>query len=204
MTAAHCTVDRLPGNIFVLVGSIYLTGGISYKTNKFINHPSFIKITLANDISLIQTYNTITFTVYVKSIFLGDNQIAGGVSAKATGWGKTSVSFIYWIFINLIKKFKLQEISSTIDTLQFVDTSTLTNTNCLTYLPVLDGRVIYSYILCSLTKAGQGICLGNGGSPLTYAGTVIGITSWASKCNGGNPDGYTRVSYFRKFILYYI
>ena len=44
---------------------------------------------------------------------------------------------------------------------------------------------------------------GDSGGPLTYNGVQVGLTSFGSSfgCEAGLPDAFTRISYFRDWIM---
>lgn len=93
VSAAHCTTERLTTNTFVVVGALSrTTGGIRYDVSAIVDHPNYNANTLANDISVVQTSDTITFNANVASIPLSTVD-TGVVVAVASGWGLTSVSF---------------------------------------------------------------------------------------------------------------
>lgn len=46
---------------------------------------------------------------------------------------------------------------------------------------------------CTSSPRGEGICIGDNGSPLVSSGVLIGIASWSSYCADGLPDVYTNV-----------
>lgn len=100
LTAAHCTTGRLVVNTIVVVGSVLLnSGGISHPASAFIIHPDYNSTSLLNDVSVVQTATTILFTAYVQPIPLAAETIGGGVLAIGSGWGRTSVSCVYYIFL---------------------------------------------------------------------------------------------------------
>jgi trypsin len=92
LCAAHCTIGRTTANTRVVVGTHLMnSGGVSHTTSQIVNHPSYSGITLANDISVVQTEAAITFTGLVQPIGLAADFTGGGVTATASGWGQTTV-----------------------------------------------------------------------------------------------------------------
>lgn len=97
MSAAHCTDGRTTVNTMVVVGTISRTeGGVAYQTSRIVNHPGFDITTVDNDISLIQTLTTITWTTAVQPIGLTVDYVEGGLVAQVSGWGQTSVSCTFF------------------------------------------------------------------------------------------------------------
>jgi len=102
LSAAHCTVGRTTANTRVVVGTHLLnSGGLSHASSLIRNHPSYNANTLANDVSVVQTASTITYTNLVQPIALGQAVVGGGVSARLTGWGQTSVSIIHFLVLHV-------------------------------------------------------------------------------------------------------
>lgn len=56
-------------------------------------------------------------------------------------------------------------------------------------------------IICTHSVKGQGMCLGDFGSPLVSNGTLIGTASWTTGCDTGLPDVYTKIYPHMKWIL---
>jgi secreted trypsin-like serine protease len=53
-----------------------------------------------------------------------------------------------------------------------------------------------------LTSSSASACSGDSGGPLVCSGKLAGATSWgASSCSPSYPSVYTRISYFRTWIL---
>lgn len=97
LSAAHCTVGQTPGNTQVIVGSLFLnSGGISHQVSAIVNHQNYDPNLIQNDVSVVQTATIITFTGNVQPIALGSVYLGGGVLATASGWGQTTVSFIFF------------------------------------------------------------------------------------------------------------
>lgn len=103
ISAAHCTIGKTPAATRVVVGTIHIaTGGTTHTTSLIVNHPLYNAGTVANDISLVQTASTITFSSLVAPIALNTADIGADLWCAATGWGQTSVvrvkEYFYEIF----------------------------------------------------------------------------------------------------------
>lgn len=68
------------------------SGGGLRKGIKIVVHPEFNKYTDNNDIALLKLDRQIWFDSKTKSIPIAYNLPSIGAMAKATGWGRTSVS----------------------------------------------------------------------------------------------------------------
>jgi secreted trypsin-like serine protease len=91
VSAAHCTVGRSGANTIAVLGAVSrTTGGTSFAITRVVNHPSYSSITLANDISLLQTTATIATTTTVAPAALGSAFVGGGATVTASGWGQVS------------------------------------------------------------------------------------------------------------------
>lgn len=97
LSAAHCTIGRTTANTNIVIGSILLDGlgGLIHTTSAIINHPDYNANRITNDVCVVQTATTITFTINVQPIEMGSDFIGGGISGISTGWGQTSVSFFF-------------------------------------------------------------------------------------------------------------
>lgn len=71
----------------------------------------------------------------------------------------------------------------------------LTRTSCRRHLGHVNGLLLHTKNICTQNRNGQGICVGDIGSPLvTRNKEIVGIASWRMKsCGMGYPDVYTRV-----------
>lgn len=95
LSAAHCTFGRNPGNTQVVVGSLSRTiGGIVHRLDRIVNHPNYNMVSLANDICLLQT-STQMAGANIASRPLSSSFVGGGVNVHVSGWGQTSVSYIF-------------------------------------------------------------------------------------------------------------
>lgn len=85
------------------------------------------------------------------------------------------------------------------NTLQFLESSTITNAACASALSEVDYSV-YPNQICTFTRSGQGVCIGDYGSPLVINDVLVGVVSWGYHCGIGSPDVYTRVSSYIDWI----
>jgi trypsin len=74
-------------SIRVVVGSSFLSsGGIAHTAQDYIIHPDYNPFQYKNDVALLKTSTTISFTQSVKPIILGFDFVGGGVNAILSGW----------------------------------------------------------------------------------------------------------------------
>ncbi|CAG9805162.1 unnamed protein product [Chironomus riparius] len=185
VTAAHCTVGRAGNSINVVVGTATLNaGGVTHRSNRIINHPSYNANTIANDVSVVETATAIAFTTNARAIPMNSATIGGGQSAVVSGWGGTTVDG-----------------GASPNTLQRLTKTTLTNADCRSRHSTANAAFVFDHKICTFTRAGQGICQGDSGGPLTLNGQLIGIVSWNIPCARGFPDAYDRISSHRSWIL---
>lgn len=110
LSAAHCTEDFEPADMFVVVGSILLSsGGVEHEVSQIINHPEYSRDLLTADISLVQVQTAFTFNAAVQPVLVGSEYISEA-NAVVSGWGLTNVSakinFNCWLwFIYLLLLF---------------------------------------------------------------------------------------------------
>lgn len=79
--AAHCTINRNPLNMMVVIGAHNrITGGTQMSVSAVINHEQYSSATLPNDISVVQTTNTIVCTANVKFIPLSATLVSSGAA----------------------------------------------------------------------------------------------------------------------------
>lgn len=82
------------------------------------------------------------------------------------------------------------------DILQYIWLKSITFQTCQTHWSSLVGEDE----ICTLTRAGEGVCHGDSGSPLVADGKQIGIVSWGNPCANGKPDVFTRISSYLDWI----
>jgi trypsin len=183
VSAAQCTTGRSMGHINAVIGAISNTvGGNSFSIARIVNHPSYSTSTLANDISLLQTVANTGTSSTIAPATLGSAFIGGGVTVVATGWGQTSHPGTPSL------------------NLRFVVLTTLTNADCRSRFGAANAALIFDNTMCTFTRAGQGICMGDSGGPLATGNTLVGVISWAVPCGVGFPDVYARISSHRSWI----
>lgn len=177
LCAAHCTIGRTLANTRVVVGThLRLSGGITHTTISINNHEEYNANTLANDISIVQTENSIIFTDIVRPINLGSAHVGGDVTVVASGWGRTAT------------------IGLAPNNLQFLNVQTLTNEECRNRHSAGNAVSVFDNTICTFTQQGQGMCMGDSGGPLVSGDSVIGAVSWGIACARGFPDVFARVS----------
>lgn len=145
----------------------------------------FLKaITYENDISVIRTVTGVGITNdQVSVIPLGSIFIGAGVNAVVSGWGQTSNP------------------GALANTLQWASLTTLTNADCRSRFAAPNAARVFESNICTFSRAGQGICNGDGGGPLVANGQLIGAVSWGIPCALGSPDVYSRISSYRSWMM---
>lgn len=163
-----------------MVGTNILdSGGTTYSASRIINHERYDFYTLENDISLIRTSSSILIGGLVSTIPINSADIGGGIPAVLSGWGQVTYP------------------GDMSNDLQFLNVSTLTNEDCLSYY---DPAELYDEHICAFAGAGHGMCLGDYGGPLVVNNVLIGVVSWMMPCAIGYPDVYTRISSYIEWI----
>ncbi|KAH8259671.1 hypothetical protein KR026_008703, partial [Drosophila bipectinata] len=154
-------------------------------SSDFIQHESYLALTVRNDISLIKT-PTISFSAAVNKIALpaiaSSYSTYVGQTAIASGWGLISDSA-----------------SSVAKDLQYVDLTVISNSVCQ---ETFGSLIVTSRVICVATPNAQSTCQGDSGGPLALDSTLIGITSFGSAdgCESGAPAAFTRVTYYLDWI----
>ncbi|XP_046384291.1 chymotrypsin-2-like [Ischnura elegans] len=151
-------------------------------------HDGYTNDYLVNDIALLKLSEQLQFNENISQALLpANNDTYANDPAWISGWGSS------------YKEGPYSEI------LQYAPMTVISNDECIktwgeSY--VTDGRI------CARGDSGEGGCTGDEGGPLFKdlsgggPNLLIGITSFhSSKGCGIAPDGYTRVSYYRDWIL---
>jgi Trypsin len=133
---------------------------------------------------LVQLEGNIIYSSSVQPLPIASNFIGGGVNAVLAGFG----------FLTIQNR-------TFSDVLQYVTVTTITNSDCVSRMPEFLQPEITDRIMCTFTRAGQGLCLGDTGGAVISGNAAIGIMSFGQACALGVPDGHTRISIFRSWIL---
>ncbi|XP_063243747.1 trypsin 3A1-like [Bacillus rossius redtenbacheri] len=156
--------------------------GVKYDVAKIIEHPGFkyqgdIPV---NDVSLVKTSKSITFTASVKAVTLAPANLVlkAGSVVRLVGWGLTTIY------------------GEPPTVLSDVQMETLADKEC----SQLYGTVAGTFCAGTLTGT-KGACDGDHGGPLIYNNEQVGLLSWGNSCGRKNmPEGYTSVAHFRAWI----
>lgn len=167
-------------DLVILAGTVNRTsGGIRYKVVQAIMHDKeWDADNFGNDIGLIKVAKKIKFTDKIQPVGLNHKHIKPDMWLTLCGWGRThndghSIEDLHYIDLKIIDRKKCQSMHK---------------------------HEIKDYMMCSLTRVGEGSCKGDSGSPLLLDGRLAGISSWGKKCGHGNPNVYTRVEYFIDWV----
>lgn len=102
------------------------------------------------------------------------------------------------------REFLFQVSGNMPETLQVLQVENMSREACLARHSLVNQRYIYENTTCSTSPVGQGLCAGDGGSPL-FIGEganrqVVGIASWNMPCGTAAPDVYVRLSSYQTWI----
>lgn len=184
LTAAHCTAGLSTSAMQIRAGSTNnVIGGYTRTISRFVNHPSYTSSTLKNDISVLHLTTALDTSLPTISIIALPNQgesAAVGTLSKVSGWGA------------------LCEGCGGTTTLRYVMVPIISNSDCnLAY----DGSVTDGMLCAGYPQGNSDACQGDSGGPLSY-NVLEGIVSWGMGCARPNyPGVYTRVSYYRNWII---
>lgn len=191
LTAGHCVCMKSKDSFFIRVGSILINeaSGVYIQPDRVICHPKYSNRTGANDIALVRTAITIQFNEQIKAIPIeSTKKLDPDEKLMLTGWGLTSHP-----------NGKLP------NNLQYVHLSYMNSSECRRELSSAGKEVAKFEIneshICTKGLKGVGACMGDSGGPLVYEGVLFGVVSWGIPCARGRPDVYTKVPYFKSFIL---
>ncbi|KAH8379193.1 hypothetical protein KR009_003569 [Drosophila setifemur] len=154
-------------------------------SSDFIQHASYLSLTVRNDIALIKT-PSVGFSATINKIALPTIQSSYssyvGKTAVASGWGLTSDS------AEAVAKH-----------LQYADLTVIDNDICQKTFTRL---IVTSKVLCVASTNAISTCSGDSGGPLALNDILIGITSFGSAdgCEIGEPAAFTRVTSYLDWI----
>ncbi|XP_014206306.1 chymotrypsin-2-like [Copidosoma floridanum] len=181
LTAAHCISGR-PANFFkVHAGSTKLDDPQAqvYQSEKVVYHEGYGQGLGVNDVGLIRVSRDIDFNEKVQPIQLASEEFTKvDYLATLTGWGRLTAG------------------GRIPNNLQEINLKVIDNVACAKGM----GHKVQDFLICTLTKAGEGACNGDSGGPLVADGVQIGIVSYGYPCAHGRPDVYTRVHFFLDWI----
>ncbi|EAA09484.3 AGAP005194-PA [Anopheles gambiae str. PEST] len=194
LTAEHCVpllqfFSERSNNTRVVAGTNDLKkGGTPYFIDRFFNYDNcstmlvhtFMFNSTPNDIALIRLTTPLKFNQRVKKIEFTTETVPENATLTLTGWGQMR---------NGTSPAKLQTINAPsirIDHCRAIYNETYLN----------DGTI------CSLSKRGEGACMGDSGGPVTWKGKLVGIFKAVHNkgCGEGFPDIHTSVAYYYKWI----
>ncbi|XP_060810685.1 chymotrypsin-2 [Amyelois transitella] len=182
LTAAHCTDGQSVYNVKVVVGTNSLThGGKTYKAEKIIIHKDYDSNLIVNDVSVIKVTKDIEFNSKVRPIKLPERDTDEGAPLLLSGWGRVS----YPGYLP--------------DRLQVINLTAVSTSQCRDIFVGINE--VFDSQICSLTRSGEGACHGDSGGPLVEGDSIVGVVSWGMPCARGYPDVYSRVYFFRDWIL---
>ncbi|CAH1103086.1 unnamed protein product [Psylliodes chrysocephalus] len=201
LTAAHCTATRDAGPPSVVrLGELDLTtenDGTQYRdylVSRVITHDGYNYPEKYNDIALLETRETITFSQFIRPACLYVHKDINSDKALAMGIGKNDFA------------------GEATNKLMKVGLDLFDNRRCSITYPANNKelpRGIVSTMLCSgVLAGGNDTCLGDSGGPLVITKNgnmcqffVVGITSFGRLCGKRNtPAIYTRVSEYIDWI----
>ncbi|CAG4977657.1 unnamed protein product [Parnassius apollo] len=187
LSAAHCFLGDTTASWRIRVGSTWAnSGGTVHNTALIINHPNYNSRTFDNDIAILHSATTFSYSNSVRSgRIAGSNyNLADNQPVRAVGWGATSVG------------------GSTSEQLRHVMIWTINQNICRSRYSEL-GVIITDSMLCSgwLDVGGRDQCQGDSGGPLIHNNVIVGICSWGEQCALARYPGVnTRVSRFTSWI----
>ncbi|KAM3967152.1 trypsin 5G1 [Aphomia sociella] len=187
LTAGHCAVSyELNMSLLrVVVGTARrLSGGQSYDVSTILVHEEYSPVTLENDIAVVVTDVTITFSENVNSVTIAplNFQLPENTKAVVSGFGTTSYegtasSVLLAAKVNIISQ----------------------QTCARAYLRI---ATITTGMVCATAQdPPRDACQGDSGGPLVADGYLVGLVSWGEGCADATyPGVYTRVSAYIDWI----
>ncbi|XP_077293324.1 chymotrypsin-1-like [Arctopsyche grandis] len=196
ITAAHCVDAMWNGNsltssLEVLAGSNTLNGGgVKSSVSGNFTHPDWDTSEIKNDVGIFILTSSLVATDLIKPIALNAAIIGNNAPLTAVGWGLTRYPGI-----------------SGSNELKYLETPAMGHDECTELRNEIAATYPGAYPdismgeICTFHSRGQGTCQGDSGSALYNENGLVGIVSWGLPCARGAPDVFTRVSYYRDWIL---
>lgn len=96
LTAAHCVRGRSASQIVVLAGTENrYSGGVRLRVNRISIHPNYNSRNNDNDVAVLTTSTSFTFSSKIAAIELLSSRPATRTEAKVSGWGTTRYGASY-------------------------------------------------------------------------------------------------------------
>lgn len=129
---------------------------------------------------MLELENPLNYTDIIQPIPLAVLEVPAGEKVTISGWGRTGDG------------------SSLSEILRYSRSLTvLSNEQCARI-----GGPVNPGVQCLSKSRNNGFCDGDDGGPAVHKGVLIGIASYYSNnCGSDSPDGYTKVSYYRKWLI---
>jgi len=189
LTAAHCTEDKDTSDFYIIAGVLDISetdNGQFRNIKRIYDHPHYNKLTVKNDISLLELETPLNLKESVAVIDIANegDPLEDGQNYNIAGWGALADSFF----------------SPHPNHLQLLEGVPHYNFGeCKSKLKVWRRRQI-----CAGAILGEDACDGDSGGPLwmkvNSTPLLYGITSWGKGCGTGSPGVYTKVSFYRKWM----
>ncbi|KAB0801354.1 hypothetical protein PPYR_05708 [Photinus pyralis] len=188
LTAAHCVSGGQDAANFRIVAGNHKLSDVQqavYAVSEIIIHEDFERFALNDDIAILKLNEAITYGVRIQPVGLAEVYPPPGTNCTVTGWGLVGYPSY-----------------NTPDELQYIQLKTISLDECKARLAPV-GVAVSDEQICTLTKAGEGVCKGDSGGPLVdnASGKQIGVVSWGPyTCASGYSDVYTNVYAYRSWI----
>ncbi|XP_055630251.1 chymotrypsin-2-like [Toxorhynchites rutilus septentrionalis] len=183
ITAAHCGWERDPVGLRVVVGSHTQNTGDHHRVGRIVSYPTYDPSSSRDNIAMIQTASHMIFIPVIRPIALTERNVLVAGGAMVFGWG--------W----------LSSTGGHANPLQWKVTDVISVDECRQRLSGLaDGPNVTDRNICTMSPVGGGVCHGDEGGPLVFAGQLIGIIGRTVWCGGNRPDVYARVWSYREWI----
>nr|ACR15999.2 serine protease 3 [Mamestra configurata] len=192
LSAAHC-FDGLFFNIRnrrIRAGTDRRgTGGVVININRRVNHPSYGRLGMDGDISVVQLSSALVYSPQIQQVSIPPQGfgLPSGLPVRHSGWGTTSSGGL----------------SSAI--LRDVTIFTIDNELCTgRYASLTIPQRVTENMICAgiLDVGGKDACQGDSGGPLYYGDILVGVVSWGRGCaDPFYPGVSAKVSSYTEWIV---